>query len=70
MASHRREGNPEPTFDRSLRIQIEEARMAAFYIERASTWAGDIDQDIATELMALHRRMLERIRALDRFQPP
>ena len=44
--------------------------MAAFYIERASTWAGDIDRDIATELMALHRRMLERIRALDRFQPP
>jgi len=43
--------------------------MAAFYIERASNWAGDIDQDIATELMALHRRMLERIRALDRFQP-
>jgi hypothetical protein len=70
MASDRRAGNSDPTVDRSLRIQIEEARMAAFYIERASTWAGDIDQDIATELMALHRRMLERIRALDRFQPP
>ena len=44
--------------------------MAALYIERASAWAGDIDQDIAAELMALHRRMLERIRSLDRFQPP
>ncbi|HKF74572.1 MAG TPA: hypothetical protein VKF59_00385 [Candidatus Dormibacteraeota bacterium] len=70
MAGH---ALPEPEdpapIDRSLRLQIEEARIAALYIKRASTWAADIDHDIAVELMALHRRMLQRIQTLDRFEP-
>jgi hypothetical protein len=69
MARDRRARNPEPTQDRSLRILIEEARMAAMYIELASAWAGDIDQEIAAELMELHQRMLGRIKNLDPFRP-
>jgi len=70
MWPHGMAGDSEPTYDRSLRIQIEEARMAALYIERATTWAADVDDDIAAELMALHGRLLQRIRSLDRFVPP
>lgn len=44
--------------------------MAALYIERATTWAADVDDDIAAELIALHARLLQRIRTLDRFVPP
>lgn len=54
---------------RSPRLLIVEARLAASYIERAHVWAADIDEEIASELMALHRRLLQRIAGLERFQP-
>jgi hypothetical protein len=61
-------GGGDP-LDRSPRLLIVEARLAASYIERASVWAADIDEEIASELMALHRRLLQRIAGLERFRP-
>jgi hypothetical protein len=40
---------------------LAEARMAVQYLERAESWAAEVDEDIVADLFQIHRRLLDKI---------
>lgn len=51
-------------------LRVAEARMAAEYVARAEAWAQEVDEQVAAELVQVHRRLLERIDQLTQEPAP
>ena len=42
-------------------LRLAAARLAAEYVSRAATWAGDVDQALVIDLEGVHRRIVHDI---------
>jgi hypothetical protein len=42
-------------------LRLAAARLAAEYVSRAATWAGDVDEALVNDLERVHRRIVDGI---------